>query len=63
MAGSPAAAAGLKSGDVVVGVNGKAWSATTLSSVRNDLKAAPGTKVRLRLASGGERVVTLRDLI
>jgi hypothetical protein len=63
VAGGPAAAAGLKAGDVVVGVNGKAWSATTLSSVRNDLKAAPGTKVRLRLAAGGERIVTLRDLI
>lgn len=63
VAASPAAAAGLKAGDVVVGVNGKAWTATTLSSVRNDLKAAPGTKVRLKLASGGERVVTLRDLI
>jgi hypothetical protein len=63
VAGGPAAAAGLKSGEVITGVNGKAWTATTLSGLRNELKAAPGSKVRLKLESGGERVVTLRDLI
>lgn len=61
--GGPAAAAGIKRGDVIVAINGKTWSSTSLATVRNQLKSTPGTKVRLRLGSGGERVVTLRDLI
>ena len=63
VAGGPAAAAGIRAGDVIVAVNGKAWSSTSLAAIRNELKSAPGTKVRLKLGSGGEKVVTLRDLI
>jgi hypothetical protein len=63
VAGGPAAQAGLKAGDVVVAVNGKALGALSLAQARAALKAAPGTKVALRLAGGAERIVTLRDLI
>ena len=59
----PAAKAGIIAGDVIVAVDGKAWSALPLATLRQDLKAAPGTKVKIRLASGQERIVTLRDLI
>jgi hypothetical protein len=34
-----------------------------LATARQELKAAPGTKVKVKLASGQERVITLRDLI
>ena len=61
VAGGPAAAAGMKAGDVIVAIDGKNWSATTLANLRNVLKAAPGTKVRLKLGSGSQNVVTLRD--
>jgi hypothetical protein len=59
----PAAKAGLNAGNVIVAVDGKPWTALPLSAIRQDLKAVPGTKVKLKLASGQERVVTLRDLI
>lgn len=63
VAGAPAAAAGIKRGDVIVAINGKAWNSVSLTTLREELKAAPGTKVRLKFASGPERIVTLRDLI
>ena len=59
----PAAKAGLVPGNVIVAIDGKPWSALPLASVRQDLKAAPGTKVKVKLGSGKESVVTLRDLI
>jgi hypothetical protein len=59
----PAAKAGLSPGNVIVAVDGRPWTALPLSTIRQDLKAVPGTKVKLRLASGQERIVTLRDLI
>ena len=63
---SPASAAGLHAGDVVVAVDGKAVS---LPDLRALLRGAPGTKVRLRVAAGGagkaakDVVVTLKDLV
>ena len=62
VAGGPAAAAGVKAGDLIVGINGKAWTLLPLSAVRTELKAAPGRKVRLKMDAGPERVVTTRDL-
>jgi hypothetical protein len=59
----PAAKAGLVPGNVIVAVEGKSWSGLQLSAVRQDLKAAPGSKVKVKLANGQERVITLRDLI
>jgi predicted aspartyl protease len=61
--GGPAASAGMKVGDVIVAVNGKAWTASGLAAARAAMKGAPGAKLRLKIASGAERVVTLRDLI
>jgi hypothetical protein len=35
----------------------------TLPALRQELKGAPGAKIKLKLASGPERVITLRELI
>ena len=59
----PAAKAGLVPGNVIVAIDGKPWTTFALATARQDLKAMPGTKVKVKLASGQERVVTLRDLI
>ncbi len=59
----PAAKAGLNPGNVIVAVDGKPSTGLPLAAFRQDLKAVPGTKLKLKLASGQERVVTLRDLI
>ena len=59
----PAAKAGLAPGNVIVAIDGKPWSAMGLNVVRQDFKAAPGTKVKVKLGNGQERVITLRDLI
>jgi membrane-associated protease RseP (regulator of RpoE activity) len=59
----PAAKAGLAPGNVIVAVDGKPWSALGLNVVRQDFKAAPGTKVKVKLGNGQERIITLRDLI
>jgi len=66
VADSPAAAAGLKAGDVIVAVDGKAMA---LPDLRALLRAAPGTRVRLRVSAAGalkapkDVVVTLKDLV
>jgi C-terminal processing protease CtpA/Prc len=59
----PAAKAGLAPGNTIVAVDGRASSTLSLATLRQELKAAPGTKVKVRLGSGQERVITLRDLI
>ena len=59
----PAAKAGLAPGNVIVAIDGKPWSALGLNAVRQDFKADPGTKVKVKLGNGQERVITLRDLI
>jgi len=61
--GGPAAAAGLAAGDVIVAVDGTRFTATTLAALRAALRGVPGRKVRLTLADGTARVVTLRDLL
>jgi len=63
VAGGPAARAGLKAGEVVVAVNGKRYTALPLARARAALMGAPGTRIALTLASGAQRVVTLRELI
>jgi len=35
----------------------------TLPAFRQELKGAPGAKIKVKLASGQERVLTLRELI
>jgi hypothetical protein len=59
----PAAKAGLAPGNTIIAVDGRASATLSLATLRQELKAAPGTKVKVRLGSGQERVVTLRDLI
>ena len=69
VADSPAAAAGLKAGDLIVAVDGKAVTAIALPDVRALLRAAPGTRVRLRVVAAGtakapkDIVVVLKDLV
>ena len=63
VAGGPAAAAGIKPGDVIVAIDGKPWNAVALAAVRSELRGAAGREVRLRLAGGAARVIKLRDLI
>jgi hypothetical protein len=63
MKDGPAAKAGLVSGNVIVAIDGKPWSTLSLATVRQELKAAPGTKVKVTLGSGQEKVIALRDLI
>lgn len=61
MRATPAAAAGLRSGDVIVGVNGAAASKYSLAQLRALLSAPAGTVVHLRLRGAkGERDVTLK---
>jgi C-terminal processing protease CtpA/Prc len=63
VAGGPAAVAGVAPGDVIVAVNGKRWTTVPLSALRNDLAGPAGRKIRLRMQSGGERTVVLKDLV
>lgn len=63
VADGPAAAAGLKAGDVVTAINGKAAGAMSLAAARASLRGEVGTKVRLRFGAAGERTLVLRDLI
>lgn len=59
----PAALAGLKTGDVVVAIDGQKATDVKLSDLRERLRAAPGTKQRLKLSDGRERTPVLKDLI
>jgi S1-C subfamily serine protease len=65
--GAPADQAGLKSGDVIVGVDGTPASNLKLYEVRQRLRdQAPGTVVKFAVKRGSEAkdvAVTLRDLI
>jgi hypothetical protein len=67
MKNAPADQAGLKSGDMIVAVDGKPASSLKLYEVRKQLRdEAPGTIVQLAVRRGGEQknlAVTLRDLI
>jgi carboxyl-terminal processing protease len=58
--GSPAAKAGVKSGDVVVGVDGKNVEDLELSGVSDKIRGEKGTRVDITLRRGGEeRVITV----
>ena len=67
IANSPAAEAGVRQGDRVLEINGMSVSSLKPADIKRALRAAPGTRVRLRLQSGkhGPRSVTLilRDLL
>ena len=60
----PAEAAGLKTGDVIVSIDGKLAGETTLPDLRKRLRDdAEGTKVKLGLQNGKAVTLTLRDQI
>jgi hypothetical protein len=61
--GGPAASAGVKAGDVIDAIDGKPWTGASLTALRNALSGTPGRKVRLRMQGGGERTVTLKELV
>src|SRR6185436_425716 len=66
VAGSPAAAAGLKVGDLVLAVDGRKSTELPLVEAREILKGAPGTKVRLQVRSGEaarEVEVVLQEMV
>ena len=58
--GSPAAAAGLKQGDIIKAVNGKAVSSESLTGALTRL--APGIEVKLSVARGGKDVEVVAKL-
>jgi C-terminal processing protease CtpA/Prc len=63
---TPAAQAGIKPGDVIVGVNGAPASSVGLLLLRTMLRAAPGTQVKLALSRSGVTqtvTLTLRDYV
>jgi C-terminal processing protease CtpA/Prc len=66
-AGGAAEAAGLKSGDEITSVDGKAASAIAISDMRARMRSdPPGSKVSLQVERGGEPksvVLTLKDQI
>ena len=67
VAGGPAAQAGLKVGDTLVAIDGRATTEISLPATRVRFKTeTPGTKVRLQVRSGDETheaILTLRDLV
>jgi Aspartyl protease/PDZ domain len=67
VAGGPAAAAGIRAGDVVVAVDGARAAGLVLPAVRDRLRTSPaGTRVRLRVARAGRErnvALVLRDLV
>ena len=57
---SPADKAGVQPGDKIIGVDGATVTAAQINSVRNKLKEAPGTKVKLQVdGKDGKRQVSL----
>jgi hypothetical protein len=62
VAGGPAAAAGLKAGDIILSFDGKTGKDLGLAEARQLLKGAPGTRVKVQLR-GREAVLTLRELL
>jgi hypothetical protein len=63
VAGGPADEAGLKGGDLIVEINGRAWSDTTLPLLRDALRGPTGSRIRVKSAAGIELTIVLRDLV
>jgi hypothetical protein len=62
VAGGPADEAGLKAGDLIVEINGRAWSDATLPQLRDALRGPAGSRIRVKTAAGTEFTIVLRDL-
>ena len=56
MKGSPSEEAGIKSGDVILKIDGEEYKGEELSKASNKLKAQEGTKVKLEILRGEERL-------
>ncbi|MGA9794853.1 MAG: S41 family peptidase [Rhizomicrobium sp.] len=52
---SPASKAGIKAGDMIIGVNGQTLKNATIDDVQKKLRGAPGTKVSLTLMRPSEK--------
>jgi hypothetical protein len=63
VAAGPAAQAGLKAGDVIVEINGRAWSEVSLPALRDALRGPAGSRVRVKTGAGSEATLVLRDLV
>jgi len=63
VAAGPAAQAGLKAGDVIVEINGRAWSDVSLPALRDALRGPAGSRVRVKTGGGTEATLVLRDLV
>ena len=63
VAAGPAAQAGLKAGDVIVEINGRAWSEVSLPALRDALRGPAGSRVRVKTGGGTEATLVLRDLV
>jgi carboxyl-terminal processing protease len=63
--GTPAERAGLKGGDVITHVNGRALNGSSLTTAVHAMRGPPGTRVRLTIERGGERSfqVTLKRAV
>ena len=62
---SPAQAAGLVAGDVIVAIDGKPYRSVSLSELRAKLRGVPGSRIRLKPERKGakEAIVVLHDLV
>jgi hypothetical protein len=60
LGGTPASVAGIRFGERLEAVDGRSVSARDLTTVRNLLRGAPGTAIRVRFSSGSTRIITLR---
>ena len=67
IAGSPAAQAGIKTGDVVTAIDGEKASSYFLPDFRDSLRKLPaGTRMIFQISSGGKAhdvTIVLRDLV
>lgn len=60
MEGLPAWVAGIKEGDVITHVNGKAIAAFDVQSVQKMIGGPQGTNVAIRTQAGGDRIYQVR---
>ncbi|MGH7194789.1 MAG: S41 family peptidase, partial [Candidatus Saccharimonadales bacterium] len=56
IAGTPAAKAGLKAGDLIAAINGKPTAGMNVDEAVNKIRGKAGTKVTLRVIRGGQQL-------